>query len=199
MTIVDLSEESCARIRDGLAEARAKRQPGPHGLVIVNTGDGKGKTTAALGILLRAAGQNMRVVMVQFMKASTGNWGEIRAAKRLGIDITPIGDGFTWTSKDLEKGRSLVQFAWETSCQIIENNQHDIVILDEITYPLTYGWLDLGEVLSVLRNRNPLMHIIVTGRNAPTGLMDFADLVTEMRMVKHPYNVGILAQKGIDF
>jgi cob(I)alamin adenosyltransferase len=198
--IEELSEEGRARIRKGLAEARAKRQPGPKGLVIVNTGNGKGKTTAALGILLRATGQNMRVVMLQFLKSKTGNWGEIRAAERLGVEIIPLGDGFTWMSKDLDKDRALAQTCWQLCREKIESNQYDIVIMDEITYALNYGWLSLEEVLTALRNRNPLMHVILTGRDAPEALVELADMVTEMREVKHPYKAqGIMAQKGIEF
>ena len=198
--IEELSEEGRARIRKGLAEARAHRQPGPKGLVIVNTGDGKGKTTAALGVLFRATGQNMRVVMLQFMKSKTGNWGEARAAQRLGVEIIPLGDGFTWMSKDLNKDRALAQECWQLCREKIESDQYDIVIMDEITYALNYGWLSLDEVLNTLRKRNPLMHIIITGRSAPEALIEFADLVTEMREIKHPYkSQGILAQKGIEF
>ncbi len=197
--IEELTEEGRARIREGLAEARAKRQPGPRGLVIVNTGDGKGKTTAALGVLLRATGQNMRVVMLQFLKSKTGNWGEMRAAQRLGVEIIPLGDGFTWMSKDLDKDRALAQACWRLCREKIESNQYDVVIMDEITYALNYGWLSLEEVLATLSNRNPLLHVIITGRDAPEGLVEFADMVTEMREVKHPYKVGIMAQKGIEF
>ncbi len=197
--IEELSEEGRARIRKGLAEARAKRQPGPRGLVIVNTGDGKGKTTAALGVLLRASGQNMRVVMLQFLKSKTGNWGEMRSAQRLGVEIIPLGDGFTWMSKDLDKDRALAQACWQLCREKIESDQYDVVIMDEITYALNYGWLSLEEVLDTLRKRNPLMHVIITGRDAPEALIEFADMVTEMREVKHPYKSGILAQKGIEF
>lgn len=197
--IEELSEEGRARIRKGLAEARAKKQPGPKGLVIVNTGAGKGKTTAALGILFRATGQNMRVIMLQFLKSKTGNWGESRAAQRLGVEIIPLGDGFTWMSKDLDKDRALAQACWQQCREKIESNQYDIVIMDEITYALNYGWLSLEEVLDTLRNRNPLLHVIITGRDAPEGLIEYADMVTEMREVKHPYKKGIMAQKGVEF
>jgi len=197
--IEELTEEGRARIREGLAAARAQRQPGPKGLVIVNTGDGKGKTTAALGVLLRATGQNMRVVMLQFLKSKTGNWGEMRTAQRLGVEIIPLGDGFTWMSKDLDKDRALAQECWRLCREKIESNQYDVVIMDEITYALNYGWLSLEEVLTTLRQRNPLLHVIITGRDAPAGLVEYADMVTEMREVKHPYKMGIMAQKGIEF
>lgn len=195
----ELTEEGRARIRQGLAEVRARRRPGRTGLVIVNTGNGKGKTTAALGVLMRAWGQDFRVVMLQFMKAQTGKWGEIRAAQRMGVEIIPLGDGFTWDSQNLEHDRALAQACWQLCREKIASNQYDVVIMDEITYALNYHWLDLVEVLAVLQARNPQLHVILTGRDAPAELIEYADLVTEMREIKHPYAQGILAQKGIEF
>ncbi|HTI15942.1 MAG TPA: cob(I)yrinic acid a,c-diamide adenosyltransferase [Dictyobacter sp.] len=196
--IEELSEEGRARLRKEQAEARANRQPN-RGLVIVNTGNGKGKTTAALGLLMRAWGQNMRVVMLQFLKTQTGKWGEIRAAQRMGVEIIPLGDGFTWNSDNLEHDQALAQQCWQLCREKIESDQYDIVIMDEITYALNYHWLDLDEVLTTLRNRNPHMHVILTGRDAPADLIAYADLVTEMNEIKHPYKEGILAQRGIEF
>jgi len=171
------------------------------GLVIVNTGDGKGKTTAALGILRRAWGRGMRVVMVQWIKHQTANWGEIRAAKKMGVEVVPMGAGFTWIpKKDPDTDARLARAAWALAREKILSDQYDIVILDEITYAFNYGWLDLEEVLEVLRQRPPRLHVVLTGRNAPQKLIDFADLVTEMRLVKHPYrDQGIPAQPGIEF
>ncbi len=198
--VEELTQEGRARIRQELAEARANRQPGKKGLTLVYTGNGKGKTTAALGVLMRAWGQDLRVVMLQFMKATTGKWGEIRAAQRMGVEIIPLGQGFTWTSEDLAHDRALAQECWQQCRAKIESNNYDIVIMDEITYTLKYGWLDIEEVLSTLRNRNPVLHVILTGRDAPDALIDYADLVTEMREIKHPYKTqGIMAQKGLDF
>lgn len=195
-----LSEERLSRVRQELTEARAKRKRGRTGLVIVNTGNGKGKTTAALGLLLRSWGQGMRVVMLQFLKAKTGKWGEIRAAQRMGVEIIPLGKGFTWESDNLEHDRALAHECWEQCREKIESDQYDVVIMDEITYAINYGWLDLETVLTTLRNRNPAMHVILTGRDAPAGLVEYADLVTEMREIKHPYKTqGIMAQKGIEF
>ncbi len=194
-----MTEEGRARIRKEHAEIRAQRNP-KKGLVIVNTGNGKGKTTAALGVLMRAWGQNMRVIMLQFLKAQTGNWGEIRAAQRMGVEIIPLGDGFTWTSDNLEHDRSLAQQCWQRCRVTIEGGQYDIVVMDEITYAFKYGWLDIEEVLTTLRQRNPNMHVILTGRDAPEALIEYADLVTEMSEIKHPYKTqGIMAQKGIEF
>jgi cob(I)alamin adenosyltransferase len=195
----ELSEEGRARIRQEQAEARARRAP-RKGLVIVNTGDGKGKTTAALGVLLRAWGQNMRVVMLQFLKSSTGKWGEIRAAQRMGVEIIPLGQGFTWTSENIEQDRAFARACWQQCRERIESGLYDVVIMDELTYALNYHWLDIEEVLATLRSRHPMQHIIITGRDAPEALIEYADLVTEMREIKHPYKTqGILAQKGIEF
>lgn len=197
--IEELTEEGRARIRKEQTEARTKRAP-RKGLVIVNTGDGKGKTSAALGVLMRSWGQDMRVVMLQFLKSKTGKWGEIRAAQRMGVEIIPLGQGFTWTSENLEQDRALAQSCWQQCRERIESGNYDVVIMDELTYALNYHWLDLEEVLTALRQRDPMLHIIITGRDAPQALIEFADMVTEMREIKHPYKTqGILAQKGIEF
>lgn len=197
--VSELSEEHRTHIREELAEQRAHRSPAK-GLVIVNTGNGKGKTSAALGVLTRAWGQNMRVVMLQFLKSQTGNWGEIKAAQRMGVEIIPLGDGFTWTSDDLAQDRALAQQCWQLCREKIESDQYDVVIMDEITYALKYQWLDINELLTTLRARNPKLHVILTGRDAPDELIEFADLVTEMREIKHPFKTqGIMAQRGIEF
>ena len=172
-----------------------KRKP----LVIVYTGNGKGKTTAALGVLLRAYGRGWTSVMLSFIKSETSNYGEERAGRKLGIEMIPLGGGFTWLSKDLKKDKALAQQCWGICKEKIGSGKYDLVILDEMTYPLNYGWLDVAEVIEVLRNRPPNLHVIVTGRDAPQPLVDFADLVTEMREVKHPFQQGIKAQPGIDF
>jgi cob(I)alamin adenosyltransferase len=171
-----------------------------HGLVIVNTGNGKGKTTAMLGTLLRAWGRQMRVCVVQFIKAETGNWGEIRAAKKLEIEWHALGDGFTWTSKDLEASGNKARQAWKLAQEKIASNEYDVIALDEVTYAFHYGWLDVNQVIEWLRvNKPPELHVIFTGRDAPSELVEYADLVTEMREIKHPYQKGILAQAGVEF
>jgi cob(I)alamin adenosyltransferase len=175
------------------------RSRGQKGLVIVNTGNGKGKTTAALGVLFRAWGRGMRVCMLQFIKATTSNYGETKAAKRLGIEMIAMGDGFTWLSEDIEKDKATARKCWELCQQKIVSGEYDIVILDEMTYTLSYGWLDVNEVIAVLKQRPAGMHIIITGRNAVPELVEYADLVTEMNEIKHPYTQGIKAQKGIEF
>jgi cob(I)alamin adenosyltransferase len=170
-----------------------------HSLVVVYTGNGKGKTTAALGMLLRAWGRGMKVCMLSFIKSETSNFGEERAARKLDIELIPLGAGFTWLSKDLEHDKALAQRCWALCKQKIESAAYDIVVLDEITYPLTYGWLDMDDVLDTLRNRPANLHVVITGRDAPQPLIDFADLVTEMREIKHPFQRGIKAQPGVDF
>jgi cob(I)alamin adenosyltransferase len=198
-SIADLGDEGRARQAEAQRAQRQRADRRAKGLVIVNTGDGKGKTTAALGLLLRAWGRRMRVVMLQFIKERGAKWGEIQAAGRLGVEIIPLGGGFTWESQDIEHDRALARQGWEECRRRIESGDYDIVILDEITYCFTYGWLDLDEVLATLRRRRPEMHVVLTGRDAPPALVEFADLVTEMREVKHPYQHGIKAQKGIEF
>ncbi|GAC1458807.1 MAG: cob(I)yrinic acid a,c-diamide adenosyltransferase [Ktedonobacteraceae bacterium] len=196
----ELSDEGRARKRQEQADARARGRAGRKGLVIVNTGNGKGKTTAALGLLMRCWGQDMRVVMLQFLKAKTGKWGEIRAAQRMGVEITPLGKGFSWMSENIEQDRAVAQACWQQCREKIESGLYDIVVMDEITYPLKYGWLSLAEVITVLRQRDPMLHIVITGRDAPQELIEYADMVTEMREIKHPYKLqGIRAQKGIEF
>jgi cob(I)alamin adenosyltransferase len=192
----DLSEEGRARKREEQAAMRGHRS---QSLVIVNTGNGKGKTTAALGLLFRAWGRGLRVVMLQFIKARTGNWGENRGAKKLGIEMIPLGDGFTWTSKDIEHDRALAREGWEQARARIASGDYDVVVLDEMTYCLTFGWLEVEEVLDVLRARPEGVHVVITGRDAPPELVEFADLVTEMREIKHPYRSGVRAQAGIEF
>jgi cob(I)alamin adenosyltransferase len=172
-----------------------KRKP----LVILYTGNGKGKTTAALGMLLRAWGRGMKVCMLSFIKEETANFGEERAARKLDIELIPLGGGFTWLSKDIERDKALARRCWDLCKEKITSGLYDIVVLDEITYPITYGWLDLDEVIETLRDRPPNQHIVLTGRDADEKLIAFADLVTEMREVKHPFTSGTKAQPGVDF
>ena len=171
------------------------------GLVIVITGNGKGKTTAALGVLFRAWGRDMRIGMLQFLKNENAHFGEIRAAKKLGLTIRPVGDGFTWTSKNMDKTIALALHGWEEAKALILSNEYDIVILDEFTYLLSFGWMETEPVIEWLKaNKPPMMHLIITGRDAPQALIDYADLVSEVREIKHPFtSQGIQAQAGIEF
>jgi cob(I)alamin adenosyltransferase len=180
---------------------QVRRQNQKKGLVLVNTGNGKGKTTAALGVLLRGWGRDMRLGGIQFFKHENANYGELRALERIGIELAPMGDGFTWTSRDMDETQAKALHGWEAAKQKIASGNYDIFLLDEFTYVLHFGWLDAAEVVDWLRvNKPEMLHLIITGRDAPPALIDYADLVTEMREVKHPYREqGIKAQKGIEF
>jgi cob(I)alamin adenosyltransferase len=170
-----------------------------HGLLIVHTGDGKGKTTAALGLLLRAAGRGMSVGMFQFIKNASADYGEHRAARALGVNITPLGDGFTWLTENIAEDRALAERGWALCREALANGTFDVLILDELTYPLTFKWLDTDSVLAAIAGRPRGTHVVVTGRDAPAALIDAADLVTEMRVIKHPYrDRGLGAQPGIE-
>ena len=171
------------------------------GLVIVHTGNGKGKTTAALGLLMRAWGQDLRVGMLQFIKNSQAVFGETKAAQRMGIRLVAKGSGRTSAAKDLEKPAEIARQAWKEAQRLILSGDYDLLVLDEFTFPLTYGWLDTGEIIEWIKvSKPPSMHLVITGRYAPQSLIDFADLVTEMTLVKHPYKEqNIIAQPGIEY
>jgi cob(I)alamin adenosyltransferase len=181
-----------------LAARTARTQKG---LLIVYTGQGKGKTTAALGVVLRAWGREMRVGGVQFFKHTNATFGELRALAKMQVELTPMGDGFTWTSRDLDATQAKALHGWEVAKQRIASGAFDIFLLDEFTYLLHFGWLETAEVLAWLAaHKPPMLHLIITGRDAPKALIEAADLVTEMREVKHPLHTqGIRAQKGIEF
>lgn len=185
----------------GNAKELPARGGNKKGLIIVNTGHGKGKTTAALGVLFRAWGYGMKVGVLQFMKAETGTWGEVRAARKLELDWHTSGDGFTWTSRDLDESASRARHGWDKAQAMITKGGYDIVILDEFTYPLTFGWLDTDEVVLWLEENKPKkLHLIITGRDAVPALVELADLVTEMKIIKHPLeDQGIRAQRGIEY
>ena len=181
-------------------ERRVGERPIRKGLVVINTGNGKGKTTAALGALFRAWGRNMNVEVFQFIKHTGSRYGESRAAAKLEIPWSALGDGFTWLSKDLDASADLARKQWEKCREAILSDDRDVIILDEFTYPLHYGWIPVGDVIEVLKRKPHMLHVIITGRYAPDELIEFADLVTEMREIKHPYKEqGIKAQPGLEF
>ncbi len=177
------------------------RPDGEHAssLVLVNTGDGKGKTTAALGTLMRAHARGWKVCVVQFLKSEDWKVGEEDVGRALGWDWWTMGDGFSWDSENLEKSEAIAQAAWAHAKSIIEAGEHDVVMLDEITYPMNWGWFPTEEVAATIRNRPRNVYVIATGRDAPDALVDVADTVTEMRKVKHAYDAGIMARRGFDF
>lgn len=173
---------------------------GEKGLVIVYTGSGKGKTTAALGLAMRAVGQGMKVVMIQFIKG-TWKYGEMETAKRLAPDfeLLPMGKGFTWEEKEPGADERAAAQALARARDIVRSGQYQVVILDEINNALDYGFIPLEEVLSLIQEKPEGLHLVLTGRNARPEVMEFADLVTEMKEVKHPFKKGVLAMRGVDF
>jgi cob(I)alamin adenosyltransferase len=171
----------------------------PSGLLLVYTGHGKGKTTAALGLVFRALGRKLPVAVVQFIK---GKWktGERLFAETLpGLTFLVMGKGFTWESDDLSRDKAAAVAAWDKSRELIEGGAHTVVVLDELTYVINYGFVTGDEVIATLRARPAHVNVVVTGRNAPEGLVAIADLVTEMTAVKHPFQHGRKAQPGIDY
>lgn len=168
-------------------------------LVLVNTGDGKGKTTAALGTLMRARARGWKVCVVQFMKSGAWKVGEEQSARALGVDWWTIGDGFTWEADDLDESEAVALEAWRQARTVISSGDYQMVLLDEITYPMNYGWIATAEVASVLRNRPEHTNVILTGRDAPEAIIAVADTVTEMRKVKHAFDRGVQARRGIDY
>lgn len=172
------------------------------GLIIVNTGPGKGKTTAAMGTGLRAVGQGMRVLMLQFLKGSW-HYGELDAVQAFGDKflMRQMGRGFVkvGTEKPDPEDVRMVEEAWAEAEQAISSGQWDLVILDEISYAISYGMLDPAKVAEALQRKPEMVHVILTGRNAHPAIVEIADTVTEMRQVKHAYEKGVLAQKGIEY
>jgi cob(I)alamin adenosyltransferase len=197
---VTSGREVTAGETSGVKSEHEKKGESPQGQVMVYTGQGKGKTTAALGLMVRALGQGLRVGVVQFIK---GKWmtGERRtAAERFPeVPFKVMGKGFTWESDDLGQDRVLAQKAWEEARGMIQGGEYDVVILDEITYVLHYGFVALEEVLQTLSSRPSSVSVLLTGRRAPESLVNMADLVTEMLEVKHPFRKGQKAQRGLDY
>jgi cob(I)alamin adenosyltransferase len=181
-------------------EARKRRKMvAAPSLVLVNTGHGKGKTTAAMGTLLRAVARGWKVCVVQFIKSGRWRAGEEKVARELGVDWRALGDGFSWESEDLGASEALARSAWEEARAKIASGNYDLVVLDEITYPVNWGWISLEDVAQSIRRRPEHVNIVVTGRDAPEGLVELADTVTEMVKIRHGFDKGIRARRGIDY
>ena len=171
----------------------------PESLVLVNTGDGKGKSSAAFGVMLRALALDWKVAVLQFVKSGDWKVGEEKIGRQLGVEWHSLGEGFTWDSSDLDHDKAHAQQAWKVAAEAIADGKHRLVILDELTYLCTWGWIDTADVVDALRNRPDDVNVIVTGRDCPPEIIDIADTVTEMRKVKHAYDQGITAKKGIEY
>ena len=203
MTEAELDERHAEKMRKKKA-ARDKilaTKTIERGLLIVHTGKGKGKSTAAFGMVFRALGHGMPVAIVQFVK---GKWqtGERAALEKFGdlVSINTMGEGFTWDTQDRQRDIAAARSAWEKAKAIIVAGKHRMVVLDELNIVLRYEYLPLSEVVDFLKTKRPPdVHVVITGRNAADELIEVADLVTEMEMVKHPFRSGVKAQEGIEF
>ncbi|MEM7095496.1 MAG: cob(I)yrinic acid a,c-diamide adenosyltransferase [Actinomycetota bacterium] len=168
-------------------------------LVLVNTGDGKGKSSAAFGVMVRGLAMEWPVAVIQFVKSGKWKVGEEKLGRQLGVDWHSVGEGFTWDSDNLDHDKAIAADGWAAAAEIITAGEHRLVILDEITYLMNWGWVDADAVVDVIRNRPDHVNIVATGRDASDALIEVADTVTEMRKVKHAYDTGILAKRGIDY
>jgi cob(I)alamin adenosyltransferase len=168
-------------------------------LVLVNTGHGKGKSSAAFGTVLRAVARDWPVAVVQFLKSGDWNTGEEKICRQLGVDWFAEGDGFTWNSEDLDESRAMAQGAWEHAKKLMATDQYRLIVLDEISYAMTWDWIDADEVAKAVSARNERTSVFLTGRDMADQVIDVADTVTEMRKVKHAFDNGIVAKKGIDY
>lgn len=178
----------------------ARHKPRDHALVMVVTGDGKGKSTSAFGMLMRSWARGYRCGVFQFVKSSKWKIGEKTAAERLGgIDWESMGDGWSWLSKDLDESAHLAREGWRVVREAIARQRYEFLLLDEITYPINWGWIPLDEVLETLDGRPGFQHVVLTGRRAAPELIAAADLVSEVKKVTHPMDAGIRAQQGIEW
>jgi cob(I)alamin adenosyltransferase len=205
--ILAMSEEELdARHADKMRKKKAARdkilatKTVEKGLVIVHTGKGKGKSTAAFGLVFRAMGNGMKVGVVQFVK---GKWetGERKILDHFPelVTMSAMGDGFTWETQDRQRDIAAAKAAWERAKTLIMDEEHQLVLLDELNIVLRYDYLDIADILAVLSDKPAMKHVVITGRNAKDELIEFADLVTEMEAVKHPFRAGVKAQRGIEF
>ena len=167
--------------------------------VLVHTGNGKGKTSAAMGIVMRAVARGWRVAVFQFVKDERWRTGEEASARTLGVEWWTGGDGFTWDSTDLDRTEQVARAAWDAARATIGAGEHQLVVLDEVTYPINWGWIPLDDVVDAIRNRPSHVNVVATGRDAPQALCDVADTVTDMTSVKHAFDIGIAAMRGIEF
>jgi cob(I)alamin adenosyltransferase len=185
--------------RRARSERATGEHPRPRSLILINTGHGKGKSTAAFGVMLRALAREWRVCVVQFIKSDEYKVGEKQIAQRLGVEWLAGGDGFSWESEDLDQSAAVAAQSWRLAAEKIASGDYRLVVLDEITYPMNWGWIDRQAVIEAIAQRPAHVNIVATGRDAPPELVELGDTVTEMVKVKHAFDRGIPARRGIDF
>ena len=201
----DAPTDDTATIDPDTGELAPRDDPRPDGLrradslVVVNTGNGKGKSSSAFGMMLRGLARGWNVAVVQFIKSGNWNTGEEKMGEQMGVTWVTCGDGFTWDSDDLSNDKRIAAEGWSQAKAILAAGEHQLVIFDELTYLATYGWLDVGDIVDPIRDRPRHVNVIITGRDAAPEIVELADTVTEMVEVKHAYTSGIRALRGIDF
>ena len=205
MTSSNSNPDSSPSLTDPAAPPTQDPRPDPSerervpSVVVVNTGDGKGKSSAAFGVMVRALARDWQVAVVQFLKSGDWHTGEEKLGTQLGVDWWTLGEGFTWDSQNLSQDEATAQAAWRHAQEVIASGDYRLVILDEITYPMNWGWIDSVEVIEALRNRPSHVNIVATGRDASAELIEAADTASEVLKLKHAYDQGIMAQAGLDF
>ena len=173
--------------------------PRAESIVLLNTGDGKGKSSAAFGVMSRGWARGWRVGVVQFVKGGKWKVGERKLADHLGIEWHTLGDGFTWESTAVDETAAKGRHAWEVARAKLASGDYDLLILDELTYAVSYGWVGVDEIVAGIEGRHPKTNVVMTGRNAAPELLELADTATEMRKLKHVYDRGVKAKKGIEY
>ncbi|MCC5951754.1 MAG: cob(I)yrinic acid a,c-diamide adenosyltransferase [Acidimicrobiia bacterium] len=208
--MTDPHDDSTTRrglVGDDPLDVGDEEQPGGAGrtggrapsVVVVNTGDGKGKSSSAFGVMLRGWARGWRIAVVQCIKSGDWQTGEHKAAEHLGIEWHAMGDGFTWDSTDMERTAELGRAAWQSARAMLASGDYDLIILDELTYTVTFGWVDAEEIAAGVADRAPHTNVVVTGRDAPDALVAVADTVTDMRKVRHAFDRGVTARRGIEY
>ncbi len=184
--------------KKAVIDARIAQADADRGLLLVLTGNGKGKSSSAFGMVARALGHGLQVGVAQFIKGRSDTGEEAFFRRQPGVVWHVLGEGFTWDTQDLARDTETARRGWSVARELLRDPMLGLVVLDELTYPLQYGWLDLDAVLADLRARPPMQHVVVTGRGAPAALIEAADTVAELRDVKHAFRAGVRAQPGID-